>query len=175
MSQPFNIVPLLDNWQNVSGHNWTQVHCFFFYPFSLPLPAQIRRRYLFLSSRMFSQVNEIILHRVQEKLFTSERKKMRQKEHIKQQDPQFSAEKDKNLIIVLNTCLGYVKRHKLVRSHLKSRSIVQPLTKPILTCILTKFLHLPAFCNIFSWIRVLSIVCHQQKTNAYTYTQTILG
>lgn len=60
----------------------------------------------------------------------------------------FSAEKDDNLIIVLNTCLDYVKRHKLVRSHLKSKSIVLPLTKSIFSCIffmLTKYLLLPAF------------------------------
>lgn len=67
--------------------------------------------------------------------------------HITQQDPQFSAEKDDNLI--LNICLGYVKRHKLVGSHLKSRSVVLPLTKPALSYHAFFFLHLPDFCNHF--------------------------
>lgn len=94
----------------------------------------------------------------------------------------FSAEKDDNLIIVLNTCLGYVKRHKLVWSHLKSRSIVLPLTKPIWSCIFDKIPTSPCLLAIifFSWIRVFSIVCCRQKTTAHVQqasyiTQTILG
>lgn len=93
----------------------------------------------------------------------------------------FSAEKDDNLIIVLNTCL-YVKRHKLVWSHLKSRSIVLPLTKPIVSCIFDKIPTSPCLLQFFffSWIRVFSIVCCRQKTTAYVQqasyiTQTILG
>ena len=60
----------------------------------------------------------------------------------------FSAEKDDNLIIVLNTCL-YVKRHKLVWSHLKSRSIVLPLTKPIVSCIFDKIPTSPCLLQLF--------------------------
>lgn len=38
---------------------------------------------------------------------------------LTQQDPQFlQQKKDDNLKILLNTCLGSVKRHKLVGSHL---------------------------------------------------------
>lgn len=71
------------------------------------------------------------------------------KTHITQQDPQFFSRKHDNLIIVLNTCLGYVKRHKLVRSHLKSRSIVLPLTKPIWSCIFDKIPTSPCLLRSF--------------------------
>lgn len=110
--------------------------------------------FFFYPPRTFPQVNEIILHQVQENTKT----------HITQEDPRFfQQKKDDNLIIVLTLRLGYVKRHKLVRSHLKSRSIVLPLTKPILSCIFDKIPTPPCLLRSFFFVvpelSVFSIVC----------------
>lgn len=118
--------------------------------------------FFFYPPRTFPQVNEIILHQVQENLLNIREQK--KKTHITQEDPRFfQQKKDDNLIIVLTLRLGYVKRHKLVRSHLKSRSIVLPLTKPILSCIFDKIPTPPCLLRSFFFVvpelSVFSIVC----------------
>lgn len=61
---------------------------------------------------------------VEQKLVACETDNIRRK-------PGSPVQQKNHLMTVSNTRRGYVKRHKLVRSHLKSRSIALPLTKPV--------------------------------------------
>lgn len=131
-------LPLLHNWQKcLRVYLNTSTLYFLFFP-SLPLSPWIRRHHLFYPAEHFLKLMRSYCIKYRRNSLPPRGKIQGPKKQHTTGSTDFSAEIDDNLIIVLNTCLGYVKRHKSVESHLKSRSIVLPLTKPIFSCIFDK-------------------------------------